>query len=161
MLRDESFHPLEFDHHLFFNKDSKNPLPSSWITSQVHPIIERVRFQCSSFSSCLSCLSCLSMFPNTANRLNGTWSLLPIGHKGPLFHSRMIRPVVGGGEPACLTWINRMDRIKYPAILFILSIHVSIIIDCRLRPEAGVPTRQASDLFRTPSSRLDSLSVRW
>ena len=97
MLRDESFHPLEFDHHLFFNKDSKNPLPSSSITSQAHPIIERVSFLCSGFSSCLSCLSCLSMFPNAANRFNGTWSLLPKGHKGPLFHSRMIRPVLEGG----------------------------------------------------------------
>ena len=46
MLRDESFHPLEFDHRLFFNKDSKTPLPSSWITSQAHPIIERVGFLC-------------------------------------------------------------------------------------------------------------------
>ena len=68
MLRDESFHPLEFDHRLFFNKDSKNPLPSSWITLNAYPIIERVSLQCSSFSSCLSCLSwfvlsCLSMFP--------------------------------------------------------------------------------------------------
>ena len=27
-------------------------------------------------------------------------SLLPKGHEGPLFHSRMIRPVVGGGGPA-------------------------------------------------------------
>ena len=97
MLRDESFHPLEFDHHLFFNKDSKNPLPSSWTPSNVHPIIEPVSFLCSSFSSCLSCLS---MFPNAANRFNGTWSLLPKGHKGPLFHPRMIRPVVGAGaEP--------------------------------------------------------------
>ena len=98
MLRDESFHPLEFDHHLFFNKDSKNLLPSSWITSHVHPIIERVSFLCSSFSSCLSCLSCLSMFPNAANRLNGTWSLLPKGHKGPLFHSRMIRTAGRGPD---------------------------------------------------------------
>ena len=47
MLRDESFHPLEFDHHLFFNKDSQNPLPSSWITSNAHPIIEPVSFLCS------------------------------------------------------------------------------------------------------------------
>ena len=162
MVRDESFHPLEFDHHLFFNKDSKNPLPSSWITLNAHPIIERVSFLCSSFSSCLSCLSCLSMFPNAANRLNGTWSLLPIGHKGPLFHSRMIRPVVGGGEPACLTWINRMDRMKYPAILFILSIH-SFYRYCRhrLRPEAGVPTRQPAEVLGRTSWRLDSLSVRW
>ena len=72
MLRDESFHPLEFDHRLFFNKDSKNPLPSSWITSHPHPIIEQVSFLCSSLSSCLSCLSCLSMFPNATNRFNGT-----------------------------------------------------------------------------------------
>ena len=148
MLRDESFHPLEFDHHLFFNKDSKNPLPSSWITLNAHPIIERVSFLCSSFSSCLSYLSCLSMFPNAANRLNGTWSLLPKGHKGPLFHSRMIRPVVGGGEPACLTWINRMDRMKYPAILFILSIHVSIII-------------AATGCGRKPASRLGSPPKFW
>ena len=27
-------------------------------------------------------------------------SLLPKGHEGPLFHSRMTRPVVGGGGPA-------------------------------------------------------------
>ena len=91
MLRYESFHRLEFDHHRFFNKDSKNLLPCSWITSNAQSIIEPVSFLCSSFSSCLSCLSCLSMFPNAANRLNGTWSLLPKGHKGPLFHSRMIR----------------------------------------------------------------------
>ena len=52
MLRDESVHPLEFDYHVFFNKDSKNPLPSSWITSQAHPIIERVRFASSSLLSC-------------------------------------------------------------------------------------------------------------
>ena len=31
------------------------------------------------------------MFPYAANRFNGTWSLLPIGQIGPLFHSRMIR----------------------------------------------------------------------
>ena len=100
MLRDESFHPLEFDHHLFFNKDSRNPLPSSWVTSNAHPIIEPVSFLCSSFSSCLSCLSCLSMFPNAANRFNGTWSLLPKGHKDPLFHSRMI--VTAGRGPGLL-----------------------------------------------------------
>ena len=29
--------------------------------------------------------------PCAANRFNGTWSLLPIGQIGPLFHSRMIR----------------------------------------------------------------------
>ena len=56
MLRDESCHLLEFDHYLFFNKDSKTPLPSSWITSNAHPIIERVSILCSSFSS-LSILS--------------------------------------------------------------------------------------------------------
>ncbi len=44
------------------------------------------------------------MFPNATNRFNGTWSLLPKGHKDPLFHSRMIRPVVGGGGPTYL-WI--------------------------------------------------------
>ena len=32
------------------------------------------------------------MFPNAANRINGTWSLHPKGHKDPLFRSRMIRP---------------------------------------------------------------------
>ena len=118
MLRDQSFHPLEFDHHLFFNQDSENPLPSDWITSNAHPIIEPVGFRCNSFSSCLSCLSCLSMFPNAANRINGTWSLLPKGHKGPLFHPRMIRPVVGGGGPTYLkqTWVrvteNRFNRLK-------------------------------------------------
>ena len=68
----ERFQRLEFDHRLFFNKDFKNPLPSSWITAHAYPIIERVSFLCSSFSSCLSCLSCLSMFPNAANRINGT-----------------------------------------------------------------------------------------
>ncbi len=47
MLRDQSSHPLEFDHHLYFNKDSKNPLPSSWTPSNVHPIIEPVSFLCS------------------------------------------------------------------------------------------------------------------
>ena len=31
-----------------------------------------------------------------ANRFNGTWSLLPKGHEGRLFHPRMIYPVVGG-----------------------------------------------------------------
>ena len=31
----------------FFNKDSKNPLPSSWTPSNVHPIIEPVSFLCS------------------------------------------------------------------------------------------------------------------
>ena len=35
------------------------------------------------------------MFQNAANRYSVTWSLLPIGHNGPLFHSRMIRPVLG------------------------------------------------------------------
>ena len=52
MLRDESFHPLEFDHHPLFNKDSKNPLPSSWNTLNAHPIIERASFLCSSILSC-------------------------------------------------------------------------------------------------------------
>ena len=32
-----------------------------------------------------------------ANRFNGTWSLLPKGHEGRLFHPRMIHPVVGAG----------------------------------------------------------------
>ena len=59
------------------NTDSKNPLPSSWITSHAHPIIEPVSFLCSSFSSCLSCLSCLSMFPNTTNRFNGNCPYSP------------------------------------------------------------------------------------
>ena len=85
-----------------FRQGFPKPIPGSWITSNTHPIIEPVSFPCSSFSSCLSCLSCLSMFPNAANRLNGTWSLLPKGHKGPLFHSRLIRPVVGGGGPTYL-----------------------------------------------------------
>ena len=49
---------------------------------------------------CLSCPSCLSMFSHEANRFNGTWSLIPIGHEGPLFHSRMTRPVVWAGGPA-------------------------------------------------------------
>ena len=61
-LGDERFHPPEFDHRLFFNKDSKNPLRSSWITSKAHRIIARVSFLCSCVSSCLSCPSCLSMF---------------------------------------------------------------------------------------------------
>ncbi len=53
-----------------------------------------------------------------ANRFNGTWSLLPKGHEGRLFHPRMIRPVVGGGGPTCLkqTWArvteNRFNRLK-------------------------------------------------
>ena len=46
-LGDERFHPPEFDHRLFFNKDSKNPLRSSWITSKAHRIIARVSFLCS------------------------------------------------------------------------------------------------------------------
>ena len=54
---DESFHRLEFDHHLFFNKDSENPLPSSLMTLNPHRIIARVSLACSSFPSCLSCLS--------------------------------------------------------------------------------------------------------
>ena len=49
---------------------------SQWITSNTHSIIEPVCFLCSSLSSCLSCLSCLSMFPNTANRINGTLVLV-------------------------------------------------------------------------------------
>ena len=47
MLRYESFHRLEFDHHRFFNKDSKNLLPCSWITSNAQSIIEPVSFLCS------------------------------------------------------------------------------------------------------------------
>ena len=39
------------------------------------------------------------MFPNAANRFNGTWSLLPKGHWDPLFHFPMIRPVLGDGIP--------------------------------------------------------------
>ena len=41
------FTPLSSTITLFFNKDSKNPLPSSWITSNAHPIIEPVSFLCS------------------------------------------------------------------------------------------------------------------
>ena len=41
---------------------SQNPLPGSWITSNTHPIIERVCFLWRSLSCCLSCLSCVSMF---------------------------------------------------------------------------------------------------
>ena len=73
----------------------KSPLPSSCNTSNAHPVIEPFSFSCTSFSSCLSCLS---MFPKTANRIIGTWSLFPNGHEGPLFHSRMIR--TAGRGPA-------------------------------------------------------------
>ena len=69
------------------NTDSKNPLPSSWITSHAHPIIEPVSFLCSSFSSCLSCLSCLSMFPNTTNRFNGNCPYSPKAMKIRCFTS--------------------------------------------------------------------------
>ena len=97
----ESFHRLEFDHHLFFNKDSKNPLPSSWIASNPHPIIERVSF----VYSMLLILFILSIdVPYAANRFNGTWSLLPIGHEGPLVHSRMIRPVAR--QAPAISWIQ-------------------------------------------------------
>ena len=61
MLRDESFHPLEFDHHLFFNKDSKNPLPSSWTPSNVHPIIEPVSCLCNNSLSHSSNVYCLPL----------------------------------------------------------------------------------------------------
>ena len=48
-------------------------------SANAHSIIEPVSFLCSSYSSCLSCLSCVSMFNDAANRINGTWPLLPIG----------------------------------------------------------------------------------
>ena len=41
---------------------SQKPLPGSWITSNTHPIIERICFLWRSVSCCLSCLSCASMF---------------------------------------------------------------------------------------------------
>ena len=41
---------------------SQNPLPGSWITSNTHPIIQRVCFLWRNLSCCLSCLSCVSMF---------------------------------------------------------------------------------------------------
>ena len=71
-------------------KDSKGvgegPPRTLRFSTDAHSIIEPVSFLCSSFSSCLSCLS---MFNDAANRINGTWSLLPIGHEHPLFHSRI------------------------------------------------------------------------
>ena len=61
-------------------KDSKGiregPLRTLRFSTNAHSIIEPVSFLSSSFSSCLSCLSCLSMFPNTANRINGTLVLV-------------------------------------------------------------------------------------
>ena len=39
--------PLECDHYLFSNKDSENPIPSSWVTLNPHPFIDRVSFLCS------------------------------------------------------------------------------------------------------------------
>ena len=41
---------------------SQNPLPGSWITTDTHPIIERVCFLWRNVSCRLSCLSCASMF---------------------------------------------------------------------------------------------------
>lgn len=45
------------------------------------------------------------------SRFDPTWPLLPTGHELPLFHLRMICPVVGGGGAACL---NR--RLESPAL---------------------------------------------
>ena len=42
--------------------------------------------------------------PYAANRFIGTWSLLPIGHEGPLVHSRMIRPVAR--QAPAISWIQ-------------------------------------------------------
>ncbi len=51
--------------------------------------------------------------PYTANRFNGTWSLLPKGHKGPLFHSRMIR-TAGRGRGPNLSEITRQGSLLPP-----------------------------------------------
>ena len=85
----------KFDHHLFFNKDSKNPLPSSCIASNAHPIMEQVCFACSSF---LSCLSCLSMFPM---QQTGLAEHSPCSRRTVVSHS-YDPPRRGGGGPACL-----------------------------------------------------------
>ena len=76
-----------------------NTLTGSWIPSNTHPIIERVRFPWPSVSSCLSCLS---MFNYVENRFNGTRSLFPTGHGGSLFHSPMVRAAGRGRTcPKC------------------------------------------------------------
>ena len=38
---------LSSNHRLCFDRDSPNPFPRSWITSNTHPIIEPVCFLCS------------------------------------------------------------------------------------------------------------------
>ena len=85
-------------------KDSKGvregPRRTLRFSTNAHSKIEPISFLCNSLSSCFSCLSCVSMFNDAANRISETWPVLPIGHKAPLFYSRMIRPVVCGGGSA-------------------------------------------------------------
>ena len=69
-------------------------------STNAQSIIEPVSFLCNSFSSCLSCLSCVSMFNDAANRINGTWPLLPIGIRTRCF-TRVCSASQGGG-PTCL-----------------------------------------------------------
>ena len=85
-------------------KDSKEirevPRRTLRFSTNAQSIIEPVSFLCNSFSSCLSCLSCVSMFNDAANRINGTWPLLPIGIRTRCF-TRVCSARQGGG-PTCL-----------------------------------------------------------
>ena len=84
-------------------KDSKEireePRRTLRFSTNAHSIIEPVSFLCNSFSSCLSCLSCVSMFNDAANRINGTWPLLPIGIRTRCF-TRVCSASQGGGRLA-------------------------------------------------------------
>ena len=84
--------------------------------------------------------------PYAANRFNGTWSLLPISHKGWLFHSRMIRPVVGGGGPTCLKQNLFHSRMIRPVLSETKPASLSMI-----RPVVGGggPTCLKQNLFHS------------
>ena len=88
-------------------KDSKEirevPRRTLRFSTNAQSIIEPVSFLCNSFSSCLSCLSCVSMFNDAANRINGTWPLLPIGIRTRCF--TRVCSASQGGRPTCLKQI--------------------------------------------------------
>ena len=56
--------------------------------------------------------------PYAANRFNGTWSLLPIGQIGPLFHSRMIRTAGRGRGLVDSDWIDALSVLSISAQSF-------------------------------------------
>ena len=82
---------------------------------QLHPysclFVVRLHFQNENGWLLILSILCI-LVQSVENRFSTTSPLFPAGHEDSLFHPRMIRPVVGGGGPACL---KHPCRIQSPA----------------------------------------------